>query len=229
MGSPALKPHEPLLEISCSWYSSRGLATAVECLRISNLRFHHDLMCVTAGASSVPFAWNRPPVLIFIGNPTVAPTETRSALVVHPLIPRTSRGHQNLRAIETEGRKSDLSRTEEGQLNGSGRAILENGCGLDTSQPWHHFTRMVQAGQGLKRRKAGLCRDRLRGRVRVLCLAARCITSRGTERAVRATAGDFDYGSCLGNSTADTDMQREDNPQQCDDALLHGIQANPSW
>jgi hypothetical protein len=54
-------------------------------------------------------------------------------------------------------------------------------------------------------------------------LAARRITSRGRERAIRATAGDFENGSRVANSAADTDVQREHEPQQRDDPFLHEI------
>ena len=99
----------------------------------------YDLMCVTAGASSVPFAWNRRPLhSVGISNPSSDTCAHRAGISIYEL------------SSKTEERKSDLSRTEESQFDGSGWTILEYACPLYASQRGHHYTRMDVMGHGLK-------------------------------------------------------------------------------
>ena len=96
-------------------------------------------MCVTAGASSVPFAWNRRPLhSVGISNPSSDTCAHRAGISIYEL------------SSKTEERKSDLSRTEESQFDGSGWTILEYACPLYASQSGHYYTRMDVMGHGLK-------------------------------------------------------------------------------
>jgi hypothetical protein len=99
-------------------------------------------MRVTAGASSVPFAWNRRPLHpVGISNPSSDTYDTyahRAGISIYEL------------SSKTEERKSDLLRTEESQFNGSGWTILEYACPLYASQRGHYYTRMDVMGHRLK-------------------------------------------------------------------------------
>jgi hypothetical protein len=167
-----------------------------------------------------------PTVLIFIANLDIT-GQNRPGLVTALLGTAHGRAENFPATAETEDRKSDLSRTEESQSQGSGGDIVEYGCQHDVTQCRRRQTWTEDAGQCRDTRHVRFSGDHLSSSARVLDLTTCCVTSRGRHGTTVATARGFNRGTGLPDPAAEASVQCKDKGEQCDYPLSHKIEANP--
>jgi hypothetical protein len=168
-----------------------------------------------------PIVERMPSILIFVGNLQKHRPQLGRAVTSLFRLPAHAQAPKLRATAATGERKSDLSRTEESQFQGSGGSIVEYGCLHDVTQRRRRQTRTEDAGQCRDTRHVRFSGDHLSSSARVLDLTTCCVTSRGRHGTTVATARGFNRGTGLPDPAAEANVQCKDKGAQCNYPLSH--------